>query len=237
MEEKEIRLNKYLSDSGVCSRREADRLIQQGLVRINGQPVQMGQKVTPADQVTVNGRPVHPADEKVYLLFHKPRGIECTEQKKVKNNIIQYLNYPVRITYAGRLDKDSEGLMLMTNDGDLINNMMRARNGHEKEYLVTVDKPITDDFLKGMAQGVPILDTITRPCTITQTGKYTFRIILTQGLNRQIRRMCEYFHYKVTKLKRVRILNLELGSLPLGKSRPATDEELTQLFKLLEQEQ
>lgn len=237
MEEKEIRLNKYLSDSGVCSRREADRLIQQGLVRINGQPVQMGQKVTPADQVTVNGRPVHPADEKVYLLFHKPRGIECTEQKKVKNNIIQYLNYPVRITYAGRLDKDSEGLMLMTNDGDLINNMMRARNGHEKEYLVTVDKPITDDFLKGMAQGVPILDTITRPCTITQTGKYTFRIILTQGLNRQIRRMCEFFHYKVTKLKRVRILNLELGNLPLGKSRPATDEELTQLFKLLEQEQ
>lgn len=237
MEEKEIRLNKYLSDSGVCSRREADRLIQQGLVRINGQPVQMGQKVTPADQVTVNGRPVRPADEKVYLLFHKPRGIECTEQKKVKNNIIQYLNYPVRITYAGRLDKDSEGLMLMTNDGDLINNMMRARNGHEKEYLVTVDKPITDDFLKGMAQGVPILDTITRPCTITQTGKYTFRIILTQGLNRQIRRMCEYFHYKVTKLKRVRILNLKLGNLPLGKSRPATEEELTQLFKLLEQEQ
>lgn len=237
MEKNEIRLNKYLSDSGVCSRREADRLIQQGLVRINGQPVQMGQKVTPADQVTVNGRLVRPADEKVYLLFHKPRGIECTEQKKVKNNIIQYLNYPVRVTYAGRLDKDSEGLMLMTNDGDLINDMMRARNGHEKEYLVTVDKPITEEFLKGMAQGVPILDTITRPCTITQTGTYTFRIILTQGLNRQIRRMCEYFHYKVTKLKRVRILNLELGSLPLGKSRPATEEELTQLFKLLEQEQ
>lgn len=237
MEKSEIRLNKYLSDSGVCSRREADRLIQQGLVRINGQPVQMGQKVTSADHVTVNGRLVRPADEKVYLLFHKPRGIECTEQKKVKNNIIQYLNYPVRVTYAGRLDKDSEGLMLMTNDGDLINDMMRARNGHEKEYLVTVDKPITEEFLKGMAQGVPILDTITRPCTITQTGKYTFRIILTQGLNRQIRRMCEYFHYKVTKLKRVRILNLKLGSLPLGKSRPATDEELTQLFKLLEQEQ
>lgn len=237
MEKNEIRLNKYLSDSGVCSRREADRLIQQGLVRINGQPVQMGQKVTSADQVTVNGRLVRPADEKVYLLFHKPRGIECTEQKKVKNNIIQYLNYPVRVTYAGRLDKDSEGLMLMTNDGDLINDMMRARNGHEKEYLVTVDKPITEEFLRGMAQGVPILDTITRPCTITPTGKYTFRIILTQGLNRQIRRMCEYFHYKVTKLKRVRILNLQLGSLPLGKSRPATDEELTQLFKLLEQEQ
>lgn len=237
MKKSEIRLNKYLSDSGVCSRREADRLIQQGLVRINGQPVQMGQKVTSADHVTVNGRLVRPADEKVYLLFHKPRGIECTEQKKVKNNIIQYLNYPVRVTYAGRLDKDSEGLMLMTNDGDLINDMMRARNGHEKEYLVTVDKPITEVFLKGMAQGVPILDTITRPCTITQTGTYTFRIILTQGLNRQIRRMCEYFHYKVTKLKRVRILNLELGSLPLGKSRPATDAELTQLFKLLEQEQ
>lgn len=236
MERTEIRLNKYLSDSGVCSRREADRLIQQGLVHINGQPVQMGQRVTSGDLVTVKGKPIHPADEKIYLLFHKPRGIECTEQKKVKNNIIQYLNYPVRITHAGRLDKYSEGLMLMTNDGDLINNMMRARNGHEKEYLVTVDKPITEDFLKGMAQGVPILDTITRPCTITQTGKYTFRIILTQGLNRQIRRMCEYFHYKVTKLKRVRILNLELGSLPLGKSRPATDEELTQLFKLLEQE-
>lgn len=236
MERTEIRLNKYLSDSGVCSRREADRLIQQGQVRINGLPVQIGQKVMSGDLVTVKGKPIRLADEKIYLLFHKPRGIECTEQKKVKNNIIQYLNYPVRITYAGRLDKDSEGLMLMTNDGDLINNMMRARNGHEKEYLVTVDKPITEDFLKNMAQGVPILDTITRSCTITQTGKYTFRIILTQGLNRQIRRMCEYFHYKVTKLKRVRILNLELGSLPLGKSRPATDEELTQLFKLLEQE-
>lgn len=236
MEANEIRLNKYLSDSGVCSRREADRLIEQGRVCINGKAAQMGQKVTSDDHVTVNGKAIHPTDEKVYLLFNKPRGIECTAEKRVKNNIIKYLNYPIRITYAGRLDKDSEGLILMTNDGDLINSMMRARYGHEKEYIVTVDKPLTDQFIQGMSQGVPILDTITRPCTVTKIGKCTFRIVLTQGLNRQIRRMCEYFHFKVVKLKRVRILNLELDDLPVGKNRPATSKEIETLFKLLEQE-
>ncbi len=236
MEEKEIRLNKYLSDAGVCSRREADRLIEQGCVCVDGKTALTGQKVTAASHVTVNGKPVHPTDEKVYLLFNKPRGIECTAEKKVKNNIIRYLNYPIRITYAGRLDKDSEGLMLMTNDGDLINAMMRARYGHEKEYVVTVDKPVTDQFIQDMSNGVPILDTITRPCTVEKIGKCTFRIILTQGLNRQIRRMCEHFHYKVVKLKRIRILNLKLGNLPTGKSRPATQDEIQKLFKLLEQE-
>lgn len=237
MEEKEIRLNKYLSDAGVCSRREADRLIEQGRVSINGKTAAMGQKVISGDRVSVNGKPVHPSDKKVYLLLNKPRGIECTAEKKVKNNIIKHLNYPIRLTYAGRLDKDSEGLMLMTNDGDLINAMMRARYGHEKEYIVTVDKPVTDIFIQSMSQGVPILDTVTRPCTVQKIGKCTFRIILTQGLNRQIRRMCEHFHFKVVKLKRVRILNLKLNDLPTGKNRPATEEEIQTLFKLLEQEQ
>lgn len=236
MEEKEIRLNKYLSDSGVCSRREADRLIDQGLVTVNGKTAVTGQKVTEKSLVKVNGKTVHPTEEKVYLLFNKPRGIVCTAEKRERKNIIKYLNYPVRITYAGRLDKDSEGLMLMTNDGDLINAMMRARNGHEKEYIVKVNRPVTDDFLKDMSKGVPILDTVTRPCTVEKIGTYSFRIILTQGLNRQIRRMCEYFHYEVVTLKRIRILNLKLGDLPLGKTRPATPEEIRTLYKQLEQE-
>lgn len=236
MEEKEIRLNKYLSDSGVCSRRAADRLINQGLVTVNEKTAVTGQKVTEKSIVRVNGKSVCPTEEKVYLLFNKPRGIVCTAEKRERNNIIKYLNYPIRITYAGRLDKDSEGLMLMTNDGDLINAMMRARNGHEKEYIVKVNRPVTDDFLKDISKGVPILDTVTRPCTVEKIGTYSFRIILTQGLNRQIRRMCEYFHYEVVTLKRIRILNLKLGDLPLGKTRPATPAEIRTLYKQLEQE-
>lgn len=233
MENKEIRLNKYLSDAGVCSRRQADILIEEKRVTINGIIAATGQKVSPLDRVAVNGKPVTLQEERVLLLVNKPRGIVCTAEKKEKNNIIKYLNYPIRITYAGRLDKDSEGLLLMTNDGELINKMMRARNCHEKEYLVKVNKPITGAFLKGMSEGVPILDTVTRPCTVEQTGKYTFRIILTQGLNRQIRRMCEHFHYEVKTLKRVRIMNLKLGSLPVGKTRPLTTQEVQELYAQL----
>lgn len=234
--EKETRLNKFLSEAGICSRREADRLIENGQVLVDGSPAVPGQKVTSASKVTVNGKPVGAAQEKILLLFNKPRGIVCTAEKRERNNLIDYLNYPVRVTYAGRLDKDSEGLLLLTNDGDLIDKMMRARNRHEKEYIVTVNKPITDDFLKGMAGGVPILDTITRPCKVTKISKNTFRIVLTQGLNRQIRRMCEYFEYKVVQLKRVRIINLHLGNLPLGKTRPLTEQETKELYRQLEQE-
>lgn len=236
MEIKEIRLNKYLSDAGVCSRRQADQLIEEKRVTVNGITALTGQKVTSRDKVAVNGKMIHVQEERVLLLFNKPRGIVCTAEKKEKNNVIKYLNYPIRITYAGRLDKDSEGLLLMTNDGELINRMMRARNCHEKEYIVKVNKPVTDEFIKGMSCGVPILDTVTRPCTAEKIGKYTFRIILTQGLNRQIRRMCEYFHYQVETLKRVRIMNLKLGDLPAGKTRPLTPEEIDTLYKLLEQE-
>lgn len=233
MEETTIRLNKYLSDAGVCSRREADRLIEKGVVTVDGQTAVTGQRITDQADVRVNGKPIHASEEKVYLLFNKPRGIVCTAEKREKKNIIQYLNYPIRLTYAGRLDKDSEGLMLMTNDGDLINTMMRARNGHEKEYIVKVNKPVTPQFIQDMASGVPILDTVTRPCIVEQTGTYTFRIVLTQGLNRQIRRMCEYFHYDVVRLKRVRIVNLNLGDLPVGQTRLATKEEVRTLFQIL----
>lgn len=236
MENKEIRLNKYLSDAGVCSRRQADILIEEKRVTINGITAVTGQKVSPSDRILVNGKPVKIQEERVLLLLNKPRGIVCTAEKREKNNIIKYLDYPVRITYAGRLDKDSEGLLLMTNDGELINKMMRAKNCHEKEYIVKVNKPITNAFLKGMSEGVPILDTVTRPCPIEQIGKYTFRIILTQGLNRQIRRMCEYFHYEVQSLKRIRIMNLKLGDLPVGKTRPLTTQEIQELYKMLDLE-
>lgn len=234
--EKETRLNKYLSEAGICSRREADRLIENGQVFVDGSQAVPGQKVTSQNKITLNGKPVGKTQEKILLLFNKPKGIVCTAEKRERNNLIDYLNYPVRVTYAGRLDKDSEGLLLLTNDGDLIDKMMRARNHHEKEYIVTVNKPLTDAFLKGMAEGVPILDTVTRPCEVTKISKNTFRIILTQGLNRQIRRMCEYFDYKVIQLKRVRIMNLQLGSLPTGKTRPLTDQETRELYRQLEQE-
>ncbi|MCI5700354.1 MAG: pseudouridine synthase [Lachnospiraceae bacterium] len=234
--EKETRLNKYLSESGICSRREADRLIEKNLVCVDGKPAVPGQRVTAKNKITVNGKSIGPVQEKVFLLFNKPKGIVCTAEKREPNNLMDYLNYPVRITYAGRLDKDSEGLMLLTNDGDLIDKMMRARNRHEKEYRVTVDHPITDEFLKDMAGGVPILDTVTRPCEVTKVSKNTFRIVLTQGLNRQIRRMCEYFHYNVVQLKRVRIMNLHLGNLPEGQTRPLTNREKEELYHQLEQE-
>ncbi len=229
----EIRLNKYLSEAGVCSRREADRLIESGKVTVDGKRAETGMKISEGQVVCVGKKRVEPKDEMVLLAVNKPVGIVCTEEKKEKNNIIQFLKYPTRITYIGRLDKDSEGLLLMTNNGDIINKMMRAGNEHEKEYKVTVDKPITEEFIEKMANGVPILDTVTRKCKVEKIGKYKFRIILTQGLNRQIRRMCEYLGYKVTNLKRVRVMNIELGNLKSGEYRKVTEEEIAKLYELI----
>ena len=185
-----VRLNKYLSEAGVCSRREADRLIESGKVTVDGVTAQMGMRVTAGQIVKVGKKTVSKQDEMIVLAVNKPKGIVCTEDQRERDSIVRFLNYPVRVTYAGRLDKDSRGLLLMTNNGDIINQMMRAANRHEKEYKVTVDKEITEQFIKKMSEGVPILDTVTRPCTVKKIGKYTFSIILTQGLNRQIRRMC-----------------------------------------------
>ena len=231
----EIRLNKFLSEAGVCSRREADRLIESGQVTVDGKRAETGMKVTEANIVRVGKKEVRPKgkDEMVLLAVNKPVGIVCTEEKREKNNIIDFLKYPTRITYIGRLDKDSEGLILMTNNGDIINKMMRAGNEHEKEYKVTVDKPITDEFIQKMGNGVPILDTVTRKCKVEKIGKYTFRIILTQGLNRQIRRMCEYLGYKVTRLQRLRVMNIKLGDLKPGTYRHVSEEEIKELYELI----
>lgn len=231
-----IRLNKYLSDAGVCSRREADRLIEKGAVTVDGITAVPGMKVSDEQEVRVGKKTIKSKAKKTVLAVYKPAGIVCTEDKREKKNIIRYLNYPVRVTYAGRLDKDSEGLLIMTNDGDLINGMMRARFAHEKEYKVTVNKEITPEFIDKMSKGVHIrdkeknLDAITRPCMVRKIGKYTFSIILTQGLNRQIRRMCEALGYKVTSLKRIRIMNIELGNLKPGQVRELTEQELKELY-------
>ena len=231
-----IRLNKYLSEAGVCSRREADRLIESGIVTVDGKTAAPGMKVEDGQEVRVGKKVVKSKTEKTVLAVYKPAGIVCTEDKREKKNIIRFLNYPVRITYAGRLDKDSEGLLIMTNDGNLINGMMRARYAHEKEYKVRVNKEVTPEFIEKMSRGVHIrdkeknLDAVTRPCTVKKTGKYTFSIILTQGLNRQIRRMCEALGYKVDVLKRIRIMNVELGDLKPGQVRELTEQELKELY-------
>lgn len=233
-----IRLNKYISEAGICSRREADRLIESGQVLVDGVRASCGMKVQPGQRVQVGSRIIGGKDEKVVLAVYKPVGIICTEDRRTKNNIVRFLDYPVRVTYAGRLDKDSEGLLLMTNDGDLINQIMRGRNLHEKEYKVTVDREITEDFIKKMSAGVHIvdeekgLDDVTRPCTVRREGKYTFRIILTQGLNRQIRRMCQACGCRVRTLKRVRIMNIVLGDLKPGEYRKVEGEELEMLRSL-----
>ena len=233
-----IRLNKYISEAGICSRREADRLIEEGQVLVDGVSALRGMKVRPGQRVQVGDRVIGGKDEKVVLAVYKPVGIICTEDRRTKNNIVRFLDYPVRVTYAGRLDKDSEGLLLMTNDGDLINQIMRGRNLHEKEYKVTVDREITEDFIKKMSAGVHIvdeekgLDAVTRPCTVRREGKYTFRIILTQGLNRQIRRMCQACGCRVRTLKRVRIMNIVLGDLKPGEYRKVEGEELEMLRSL-----
>jgi 23S rRNA pseudouridine2604 synthase len=231
---KETRINKYLSEAGYCSRRKADQLIDAGRVTINGKVPPMGEKIKEGDEVRVDGKLIsRPKEEFVYLALNKPVGIVCTTDTRVeKDNIIDFMNYPKRIFPIGRLDKPSEGLILLTNDGDIVNKILRARNNHEKEYIVTVNKPVTRDFIKRMGGGIPILDTMTNKCFVEQINRNTFRIILTQGLNRQIRRMCEYLDYRVVKLKRVRIMNIQLD-LPVGQYRELTSEELTTLNKSL----
>ena len=226
-----IRINKYLSNAGVCSRRDADQFTDAGRVTLDGRMIKTGEKI-PADAVVcLDGRPVIKEEKKVVLLFYKPRGIVCsTRKQRNETTVTEYLNYPLRIYPVGRLDKDSEGLLLLTNQGDLVNRIMRAGNYHEKEYAVTVDKEINEEFLRGMRNGVPILDTVTRPCTVRKTGKRSFQIILTQGLNRQIRRMCEALGYKVDVLKRIRIMNVELGDLKPGQVRELTEQELKELY-------
>ncbi len=235
MQENGVRINKYLSEAGVCSRREADRRIENQEVRINDRIAVTGDRVMPEDTVYVGGVKVTKEEEMILLAMNKPVGIVCTAERREKNNVIDFLNYPKRVYPVGRLDKDSEGLLLLTNNGAIVNKMMRAGNRHEKEYIVTVNRPVTDSFLRGLAGGVPLveLETTTRKCKVEKIAGRQFRIILTQGLNRQIRRMCEYFGYRVEKLVRVRIMNIELGDLKPGEYRPVTKEEYAVLTKLI----
>lgn len=234
-ESEETRINKYLSEVGYCSRREADKLIDAGRVTINGKVPEMGTKVKPGDEVRVDNKSIVPPKEDfVYLAFNKPMGIVCTTDTGVeKDNIIDFIKYPKRIFPIGRLDKPSEGLIFLTNDGDIVNKILRARNHHEKEYIVKVDKPINADFVLNMSNGVPILDTVTRKCKVEPIDRYRFKIILTQGLNRQIRRMCEYLGYNVVRLKRIRIMNVSLD-IPIGQWRDLTKDELTEIRRLVE---
>jgi 23S rRNA pseudouridine2604 synthase len=221
-----MRLNKYLAETGACSRREADQWIEAGRVTVNGSRAVLGTQVNEGDEVRVDGQLLRAKPGRVYLALNKPVGIECTTDRDVPGNIVDFVGYPERIFPIGRLDKDSEGLILLTNDGDIVNTVLRAEHEHEKEYVVAVDRPLTAAFLAGMAAGVPILDTVTNPCRVTQVGRNTFRIVLTQGLNRQIRRMCEHFGYTVRRLQRVRIMHVHLGTLPVGRWRPLTAAEL-----------
>ena len=234
MDQSKKRINKYLSEAGYCSRRAADKLILAGRVTINGTTAELGSKVDLNDLVLVDGKSIIKKDDNyVYIAFNKPIGIVCTTDTKAeKDNIIDYINFPIRIFPIGRLDKPSEGLILLTNDGDIVNKILRARNNHQKEYVVRVNRPISQEFVRKMSSGVPILDTVTQPCTLEKLDKFTFRIILTQGLNRQIRRMCEYLGYDVTKLKRIRIMNIHLD-LPVGNWRNLTATELNKLNALL----
>ena len=230
------RINKYLSEVGFCSRRVADRLIEEGKVSINGEITEIGSKVKEGDQVEVEGQKIiNPTKQKnIYLAFNKPTGIVCTTDRRVEpNNIIDFIKYPKRIFPIGRLDKPSEGLIFLTNDGDIVNKILRSKNNHEKEYIVSVNRPINKDFIQSMSNGVEILDTITKNCFVKQLGQKKFKIILTQGLNRQIRRMCESLGYRVKSLKRVRIMNIKLD-VPIGKYREFTKEELIELNRLLE---
>lgn len=228
-----IRVNKYLSDCGICSRRQADRFIEERRIQVNGEVAVMGTKIFPNDVVKFNNKVISKENELILLAMNKPRGITCTAQKEDPDNIVDFLNYPKRVYPIGRLDKDSEGLILLTNDGSIVNKILKASNYHEKEYVVTVNKALTPTFLNGMREGVPILDTVTRKCEVTQINKFTFSIILTQGLNRQIRRMCEHFGYRVVKLERIRIMNIKLGRLNTGTWRKVTERELEDLNKIV----
>ena len=236
MEGDGVRLNKFIAEAGVASRRASDRIIEEGRVTLNGRTAVLGDRVRPGDRVCVDGKPISKdTGGTVILAFNKPRGLTCTADHGDKDNVIDFINYPRRIFTIGRLDKDSEGLLLLTNDGDLANKIMRSRYGHEKEYIVTVDREITKDFVRGMSGGVPIDENVvTRRCKVTEIDPYTFRIILKQGLNRQIRRMCEYFGYNVVKLVRVRVMNIELGTLKAGRYRDITKKEREELTAILE---
>ena len=227
------RLNKYIADSGYCSRREADRLISEGRVRLDGRVGVLGDRVLPGMDVTVDGKRLSGEGEKVYLLLNKPMGIVCTADPREPMNVVDYLAYPRRVFPVGRLDKDSEGLLLLTNDGEIVNRILRAAGGHEKEYEVRIDRPVTPEFVQQMSRGVPILDTVTLPCRVRRTGERSFNIVLVQGLNRQIRRMCEALGANVTHLRRVRIMNLRLGKLQPGQWRELTEEELAGLRERL----
>lgn len=231
-----IRVNKYLSDCGICSRRQADTYINEGRVTVNGEPAVAGTKVHQQDVVTFDGKEINKEEEFILLAMNKPVGITCTAQKEDPDNIVDFLGYPKRVYPIGRLDKDSEGLILLTNDGSIVNKILKASNYHEKEYIVKVNKPITQKFIEGMRNGVPILDTVTRECSVTQINKFTFNIILTQGLNRQIRRMCEYFGYRVTSLERIRIMNFKLGKLNTGTWRKIREDEMEDFYRIIGQD-
>ena len=235
MEEKRegVRLNRYLAETGLCSRREADRLIESGRVQVDGRAGVLGDRVSPGMRVLVNGRDVSPIEKKVYIALNKPVGVVCTADPREPMNVIDYIGHRERIFPIGRLDKDSQGLLLLTNDGEIVNRILRAAGGHEKEYVVSVDKPITPQFCEAMRRGVPILDTVTLPCRLKQEGPCRFRLVLVQGLNRQIRRMCEALGYRVMSLTRVRIMNVTLGSLKPGHWRDLTEQELAGLNKML----
>jgi 23S rRNA pseudouridine2604 synthase len=227
--ENSINLNKYISSTGICSRREAEKLIISGQVTINGKPTQLGNRVFEGDEVKINGELLKTKPKTLYIAFNKPIGIVCTTDSKEKNNIIDFINHPQRLFPIGRLDKPSEGLIFLTNDGDIVNKILRAGNNHQKEYIVTVNKQITDSFINKMSNGIPILGTVTKKCSVEKINNNTFKIVLTQGLNRQIRRMCEYLNYNVTKLKRTRIMNVNLGKLKVGQWRELSSEELNQI--------
>ena len=228
-----MRINKFLAEAGIVSRRGADKWIEEGRVTINGVTATVGSQVETGDNVLVDGKPVKKEEQLVYIVLNKPVGITSTTEKHIKGNVVDFIGHPLRIFHIGRLDKDSEGLLLLTNDGDIVNKILRAENHHEKEYVVQVDEPITEDFLEDMATGVEILDTKTLPCRVEKISSHVFKIILEQGLNRQIRRMCSALGYSVRRLQRIRIMNIPIGNLKVGQWRDLTDKERTELFKLL----
>ena len=231
-----MRINKFLSEAGIVSRRGADKWIEDGRVTINGQPAELGSRVEPEDEVRVDGKPVKTEEQLVYIVLNKPVGITSTTERHIEGNVVDFVNHTLRIFHIGRLDKDSDGLLLLTNDGDIVNEILREEHGHEKEYIVTVDRPLTKEFIHHMESGVEILDTITKPCKVKQLGPRKFNITLTQGLNRQIRRMCSALGYNVRRLQRTRIMNIHLGNLPIGQWRDLTDMELKEMFQMLDYE-